>query len=505
MRQAMSTSELMPPDSDLLESMRAVGYSVDTAIADLIDNSLAAGAKTVQIGFESEGQPFLSIFDDGNGMDEESLRTAMRLAGKPPSVYRDKTDLGRFGLGLKTATFSQAKRLTVASKTLGGSIVAAVWDLDEVRESRTWKLEWLTLDEIGRLPDVEKLRETESGTLVIWQKLDNLLADFDDDPGALARLIGRAAEHLSLVFHRFIDGSPSERVAIWVNDKRLQSIDPFFSKNTGTQIKPETKITVGQSEVTVTPYILPHMSQLNREERSESDFLKQRFRDTQGFYIYRQKRLISFGSWFKLTPRSELSKLARVRVDTPNTLDKEWRLGVMKSSIQPPEELRKKLAHLVPTIVSDSKRVVTRKGAIASSVNAVLAWQFREIEKHKFNLEIAKDHPVIVALDEALDEDQRKLLQKVFDQLEESLPVVELAQRINGDKVHGKKQETSEEVVTKARGLYLAIRSLFQDDESAFRAVLMMEPFVSDPFKQETIRENQAAISLDEEAGGSAV
>jgi hypothetical protein len=154
--------------------------------------------------------------------------------------------------------------------------------------------------------------------------------------------------------------------------------------------------------------------------------------------------------------------------------------------------------------VSDSRRVVTRKGAIAPNANAVLAWQFREIEKHKFNLEIAKDHPVIIALDEALDESQRQLLQKVFDQLEESLPVVELAQRINGDKVHAGKQETNEEVVSRARGLYLAIRSLFQDREAAFRAVLMMEPFVSDPFKQETIRENQSAISADEPAGGSA-
>jgi hypothetical protein len=490
----MSTSELMPPDSDLLESMRAVGYSVDTAIADLIDNSLSAGAKSIQIGFESEGEAFLSIFDDGSGMDQASLRTAMRLAGKPPSVHRNKTDLGRFGLGLKTASFSQAKRLTVASKILGGSIVSAIWDLDEVRESKSWKLEWLGSEEIELLPDISKLKESKSGTLVIWQKLDTLLADFDNDPSALASLIGRAAEHLSLVFHRFIDGSPSDRVAIWVNEKRLQAIDPFFTKNTGTQIKPETKITVGQSEVTVTPYILPHMSQMNREERSESDFLKQRFRDTQGFYIYRQKRLISFGSWFKLTPRSELSKLARVRVDTPNTLDREWKLGVMKSSIQPPEELRKKLAHLVPSIISDSKRVVTRKGAVASNVNAVLAWQFREIEKHRFNLEIAKDHPVIVALDEVLDDEQRGLLEKVFDQLEVSLPVVELAQRINGDKVHGSKLETNEELIVRARGLYHSIHSLFSDTESAFNAVLMMEPFVSDPFKHELARENRSEI-----------
>jgi hypothetical protein len=183
-----------------------------------------------------------------------------------------------------------------------------------------------------------------------------------------------------------------------------------------------------------------------------------------------------------------------VRVDTPNTLDREWKLGVMKSSIQPPEELRKKLAHLVPSIISDSKRVVTRKGAVASNVNAVLAWQFREIERHRFNLEIAKDHPVIVALDEVLDEGQRGLLEKVFDQLEVSLPVVELAQRINGDKVHGSKLETNEELIVRARGLYHSIHSLFSDSESAFNAVLMMEPFVSDPFKHELARENRSEI-----------
>jgi hypothetical protein len=246
------------------------------------------------------------------------------------------------------------------------------------------------------------------------------------------------------------------------------------------------------------------MSQLNREERSESEFLKQRFRDTQGFYIYRQKRLISFGSWFKLTPRSEMSKLARVRVDTPNTLDAQWKLGVMKSSIQPPEELRKKLAHLVPAIVNDSKKVVTRKGVIAPELGAVLAWQFRELEKHKFNLEISREHPVIQALDSALDENQRKLLEKVFDQLEVSLPVVELAQRINGDKVHGQRNVTNEEVLQKARGLYQAILPASQDEESAFKIILMMEPFVSDPFMLEFVRENRSMIVSGEESESGA-
>lgn len=490
----MSSSEIMPPASDLLESMRAVGYSADTAIADLIDNSIAAKAKTVTIGFETVGEAYLSMLDDGLGMTLEELRDAMRLAGKPPSTLRAKNDLGRFGLGLKTASFSQAKRLTVVSKSNGSMLSAAVWDLDEVQESKSWKLLWLSEDEISKLPDISGLTSLKAGTLVIWEKLDLLLADSQHDPAELTRILARVSEHLALVFHRFLDGAPSDRISIFVNSKRLQAIDPFFTKNPGTQIKPETRINLSGSEITVTPYILPHLSQLTREERSESEFLKQRFRETQGFYIYREKRLISFGSWFRLAPRSELSKLARVKVDTPNTLDTIWKLGVMKSSVQPPEELKRKLAHLVPNIINESKRVVTRKGAIAPNIDSLSSWNFREIGKHKFNLEIDRNHPLIQALDQTATEQQRTIMAALFSQLETGLPVVELAQRINGDNVHGAEVRSKEELLEFASSLYVSIRPLYQDDSSAVKAILRMEPFLSDPFKQEIVNENLTSI-----------
>lgn len=490
----MSSSEIMPPGSDLLESMRAVGYSADTAIADLIDNSIAAKARTVTIGFETVGEPYLSILDDGVGMTFEELRNAMRLAGKPPSAIRAKYDLGRFGLGLKTASFSQAKRLTVVSKSSDSIVAAAVWDLDEVQESNSWKLLWLSEEEISNLPDIASFDALQTATLVIWEKLDLLLADSKNDPAALTSILARVSEHLALVFHRFLDGALSDRMSIFVNSKKLQAIDPFFTKNPGTQIKPETRISLSGSEITVTPYILPHLSQLTREERSESEFLKQRFRETQGFYIYREKRLISFGSWFRLAPRSELSKLARVRVDTPNTLDTVWKLGVMKSSVQPPEELRRKLAHLVPNIINESRRVVTRKGAITPNIDSLIPWNFREIGKHKFNLEIDRNHPLIQALDQTATETQRTIISSLLVQLEAGLPVVELAQRINGDSVHGSESQSKDELIEFATSLYESIRPLYTDTLSAFKAILRMEPFLSDPFKQELLNENQSLV-----------
>lgn len=495
----MSSSEIMPPAADLLESMRAVGYSADTAVADLIDNSIAAKAKSVTIGFETVGEPYLSILDDGLGMNKEELRVAMRLAGKPPSAPRSKYDLGRFGLGLKTASFSQAKRLTVVSKSNGSETFAAVWDLDEVQASNTWKLLWLSEEEISKLPDISGLDSLKAGTLVIWEKLDLLLADSQNDPAALTGILARVSEHLALVFHRFLDGGPSDRMSIFVNDKRLQAIDPFFTKNPGTQIKPETRINLSGSEISVTPYILPHLSKLTREERSESEFLKQRFRETQGFYIYREKRLISFGSWFRLAPRSELSKLARVKVDTPNTLDTVWKLGVMKSSVQPPDELKRKLAHLVPNIINESKRVVTRKGAVTPNIDSLNAWNFREIGKHKFNLEIDRNHPLIQALDQTATEQQRRIIASLLYQLETGLPVIELAQRINGDNVHAGEVQSKDDLLKLALSLYESIRPLYQEDLLTIKAILRMEPFLSDPFKQELVKENLASIIKNQE------
>jgi hypothetical protein len=491
----LSTEELLPPEAALMESMRSIGYSLETALADILDNSIAAKAKSIRILYDTGDSEYIAILDDGIGMDQSELRTAMKFAGKPPSVVRDKRDLGRFGLGLKTASLSQAKRMTVASRKRGGELVAAVWDIDAVEESQAWILNWLSPSEISTLPEIGELQKIkESGTLVIWEKLDVILRDQTDEVKALTQALARAAEHISLVFHLYLDGIPADKIFISLNDRPLKAIDPFFTKNPGTQKKPLTQVEVDGNQVLITPYILPHLSQLTREERKESDFLKARFRDTQGFYIYREKRLISYGSWFRIVGKSELAKLARVKVETGNALDKAWKLGVTKSKIEPPLELRRALEHLVPNIIGDSRKVIQRTGTLMPESHALKIWRFRELGKFEFKVECDLQHPLVTALDETLSDSQRRIFSKLIDQIEQGLPVTELSARLLGDESNVATSASLEENQDAAVQLLSVLLGALGNNDDAFQALLRLEPYASQAILREHLNNGREKL-----------
>src|SRR5690349_3391180 len=127
--------EAHPKPKSTLNSYRSFGYSVQTAIADIIDNSITARAKNIWINYVWDGsKSYLSILDDGLGMDLIELIDAMTPGSKNPQDNRESHDLGRFGLGLKTASFSQCRRLTVVSKKKDTILIKRCWDLDYVNE-----------------------------------------------------------------------------------------------------------------------------------------------------------------------------------------------------------------------------------------------------------------------------------------------------------------------------------------------------------------------------------
>ena len=135
----MHIIEFPPYAPTLIESTRAIGYSLNAAIADIIDNSIAACSKTIDIFFFPVGDAYIAILDDGVGMDSNDIDIAMQYGSKDPLDIRDKRDLGRFGLGLKTASLSQCRVLTVISKK-GNSIEARRWDIDYVSQTGQWSL-----------------------------------------------------------------------------------------------------------------------------------------------------------------------------------------------------------------------------------------------------------------------------------------------------------------------------------------------------------------------------
>lgn len=198
--------DLVEPDaSAMLESLRAFGYSTPAAVADLIDNSITAGAKNVWIEFHWDGRnSHVSVLDDGQGMSEEELLAAMRAGSRSPLEERPPADLGRFGLGLKTASFSQCRQLTVASRAKGCDVACRRWDLDYVREHREWRL--LRTPAPGSTGRLAVLEGMTQGTLVLWEKMDRVVPADDvaseADHARFRDLIDAVDEHLGMVFHR---------------------------------------------------------------------------------------------------------------------------------------------------------------------------------------------------------------------------------------------------------------------------------------------------------------
>ncbi len=340
----------------MLDSLRALGYSFEAAVADIVDNSVSARASKVEIQFRPGPAPYVAIIDDGDGMSPEGLEEAMRHGGTGPAKTRGTADLGRFGLGLKTASLSQCRKLTVVT-TQGHGIIAATWNLDRVEESGDWVVGFLSDAEIDDLPHVENLRAADHGTIILWEEFDRATAGETDPGSALGALVDLSRDHLSLVFHRFLSGSDGAgRLALSINNAPIEAVDPYLSRHKGTQILPPETIRVEGSEIALRPYILPHISRMSKDDlrlAGGEDGLG----PNQGFYVYRNCRLITFGTWFRLLRQEELTKLARVQVDISNELDHLWALDVKKSRAHPPEAVRNVLQRVVERIAGTSRHV----------------------------------------------------------------------------------------------------------------------------------------------------
>lgn len=418
---------IMPPDAPtLMWSTRAIGYTTSAAVADLIDNSISANASRIQIQFVSGENSYISILDDGAGMSPEALRQAMKYGSGNPWRERSPSDLGRFGLGLKTASLSQCRKLTVASKR-DGIISAFCWDLDHVIEAKAWELLELDEEDILQLPQIGELQRLSEGTVVLWDKLDKIFVGDDNKEQGLLLKIKEVEEHLSLTFHRYLQGEAGlKKLTITSNGIPLKPSDPFFI--TRSDEMPSERISVhyinqngddAVDNVIVTPFILPFSDALSQ---TDLDALggKDGLIKNQGFYIYRNKRLIVAADWFRLARKTDLSKLCRVRVDMPNTLDDIWTIDVKKSMAIPPETVLRNLRRIISPIIKAGKRKYTFRARDEKSVEKLQLWVPQET-RNGMVYSINPDYPV---LKEIMDEmkDKRKM-QTFLRLLEQNIPV----------------------------------------------------------------------------------
>ncbi len=441
----MKTISLPPHAPALMESTRAIGYSIESAIADIIDNSIAAQADRVDIDFFPIGESFISILDNGVGMTKEELIVAMQYGSRSPLDTRNENDLGRYGLGLKTASLSQCRILTVLTKK-DGVLSGAQWNLNHIKETQDWSLLVLEEGEARSLPSFPKLNNYEHGTLVIWQDLDKFGIGENDIAEAFSRKMGLIRDHLSLVFHRYISGEPGlKKLDIKMNEESVIPQDPFLIKKSTPLMDDETIIVRGQ-KVVVRPYILPHTSRLTQKELKALGG-KDGLRKNQGFYVYRNKRLLVWGNWFRLMRQGDLSKLARVRVDIPNSLDDLWTLDVKKSTAMPPEEVKKNLAVIVGMIAEGSKRTWTYRGKKETSDQIVHVWNRMVARDGGVYYEVNPNHPMIDALINEYPEIKLQI-ENIFKQISYSLPLNSLfIDLTNDEKIKNDSDDSIKDIV----------------------------------------------------------
>jgi hypothetical protein len=330
-----------PNASRLIYGLRDTGYNVRTAAADIIDNSIAAGANNVsiQIDLMHDGRKLVYFGDDGCGMDAEGVHKAMRYgADRRP----DAKSLGKFGLGLKTASSSVCKRYSVISrKTLDQPLAKLTWDLEHVESRNAWEM---LADPVTA--DQQELFEElcgETGTLVIWENCDRLLSK-EYTPGAkeqaaVKRLADALAKHVSLVFHRFLDiEDERERdVAILINGTPVEPWNPFYPQKSDQVLAPnkqklEVEMFNGSVETAyMKAWILPHRSDMEKDEEAKFARISNK---AQGFYVYREGRLIQDGGWMDVFGANEPhTSLLRIEFDFGFELDEAFRIDVKKSRI----------------------------------------------------------------------------------------------------------------------------------------------------------------------------
>lgn len=466
------TTDAAPIAANMLESFRAVGYSMEAAVADILDNSISAGAKNIWIDFDWKGtDTIFSLKDDGSGMTNDELINAMRPGSKDPNEERDINDLGRFGLGLKTASFSQCRKYTVISRKKSEESVFWTWDLDYVyHHAKEWKL-------IATLPAgnwEEQIKNLSSGTIVIWQDMDHLLKGIaKEDPKSYNKFLQtmeRVKKHIATVFHRYIEGN---KIKIFFSGREVSAWNPFLINHTATQSFPEEPLHNGK--IKIRGFVLPHKSKLTSEAFRNAEGVKG-WNAQQGFYIYRNERMLVGGEWLGLFRKEEYFKLARIMIDLPNSLDGEWQIDIKKSVARAPFGLKDNLKAYASLVRAQAVEVYRHRGKVVQRNSSAQHFQPVWIEKQKDGkryYEINLEHPLIASMD-------LKAIKPLIRLLEETLPVplIVINESENPDSFFRpfEKATASNELKDLLKTVYNSLLNTNTPEQAKIR-LLLIEPF----------------------------
>tara|TARA_Y100001972_G_scaffold125242_1_gene176044 strand:- start:1729 stop:3210 length:1482 start_codon:yes stop_codon:yes gene_type:complete len=475
------TSEETPPKAGaMINTLRAFGYNLQTAVADIIDNSISAKSENVWIRYEWNGeQSWVTITDDGNGMTKEELVEAMTPGSKDPKDDREEHDLGRFGLGLKTSSFSQCKSLTVITKKHDHNLVKRCWDLDYVNESGKWNL----LDYLSDSVFEGELAQLKSGTTILWEKLDRLVGNSHVTNEAARSVFLEQFElveqHLSLVFHRYIE---KKKLTIWMNDQKLDPWDPFMKESSGGQLV--ARESLDNDQVKLKCYVLPHISKLSSEERllAKTD----QWYSLQGFYIYRNSRLLLYGDWLGLFQKNEHFKNARILIDISNKLDHDWKIDIKKATATPSLIVRKDLIRLGKMTRKAAGAVHRYRGNQLMLDDSIKSFSFQSVWKARKTRDDARhyyinsEHPLIKDLldKETISSAEFKRILKLIG---ETTPVESIIQfhseEPESHELRDNQPEPDHGTIELARLMYNSLKSTGLAKEAAIKQIFNIEPF----------------------------
>ena len=414
-----------PKASAMVEALRGLGYSTATALADIVDNSIAAKASEVRINFHwVDSKSRIECLDNGQGMNAGELDRAMRLGERSPLEERAASDLGRFGLGLKTASFSQCRRLTVAT-VQETDLNILRWDLDYLANAQDGGWHLLEGAHPGSEIFLESLSTIGSGTLVVWEVLDRIVT-----PGSTVQdfldVADVVEEHLGMVFHRFLEGA-RPKLRIILNGQPVKPWDPFMEGHPGKPFNPPIYPHPTIRGIEAECHVLPHKDMMN-----EVDYHRmagpEGWTAQQGFYVYRNERLLVPGSWLGLGAgrswtKDEAHRLARIRIDIPNSADSDWKIDIRKSTARPPVYLKDWLTRLAEVTRARARRAFAHRGSpqLIGNKQIIDAWRVQRLAKG-IRYRIDDSHPAVRAV---LD-DAGNLLPQIKAMLrviEETVPV----------------------------------------------------------------------------------
>lgn len=376
MTKSRRAAEVIPSARRLVKSLRDMGYDFTTAVADLIDNSIEAGATEVIINVEFDGDnSWVQIADNGRGMNPRILREAMRYGSE--REY-DGSDLGKFGLGLKTASMSQCQRLTVASRVRGSNtnVFAYCWDMNHIEKINRWEILPVSFRSLPRT--VKQYLRNSSGTVVIWQRLDRILG-YKYPYGEMAKkklatMCRDLEQYLAMVFHRFIMGQTKrKRLRIVLNGNEIQPWDPFARSEPKTRKVKPVNIPLEHEGVKgivyLQPFILPNQNSFSSPEEFKRTSGPANWNQQQGFYVYRADRMIQSGGWCRLRTADEHTKLARIALLFSPTLDEAFKINVSKMRIQLPEQIRDEVDQAIKPVLKLANEIYRRRSRESSGTS----------------------------------------------------------------------------------------------------------------------------------------